>query len=493
MNQDFSALVAKLEACQLDVPGSADPFSRRLARENGWTGAYARRVVREYTRFLALAVSGSQLVTPSEQVDQAWHMHVLYTARYREFCRDVLGRRLDHQPSDGGGHEQARYVQAYEQTLSAYQQLFGEAPPADIWPSSAQRFGTDLCVRRVNTAENWVLPKPRLSRLLEARYPAKQARVPLLFGALAAIGCSGDIGLSSTVSGPEFLHGFFWLWLCALAAAFIARQVQKGTVSGAVPTLEAYPLAQLAGGAQRAVDSATTALVARGALFFDNVASTLRVDGPMPQAAHALERRVYDSIYVARELDVDTLRRRAPSLTEDLATELFGMGLVQRASVLPLFVALLAPLWGCVRMLSRVGTDRPIAFLFIGCLAAAALAIWLFRPRTQPTALGEAVLRDARLQHAALRAGATAEQLAVAGTLPIALGLFGLAAVPGASGFTAALQRRGDYPSSSNGSSGSNCGTDCGDSGGGDGGGGGDSGGGCGGGGCGGCGGGGGD
>lgn len=485
MNQDFSALVAKLEACELDVLGSADPFSQRLARENGWSGAYARRVVREYARFLALAVSSSHLVTPSEQVDQAWHLHVLYTARYREFCRDVLGRRLDHQPSDGGGQERARYVQAYEQTLSAYERLFGEAAPADIWPRSAQRFGTDLCVRRVNTAENWVLPKPRLSRLLATRYPAQRARMPLLFAALVAIGCSGDIGLSKTVSGPEFLHGFFWLWLGTLAAAFLARQLQKGTVSGALPTLEAYPLAQLAGGARLAVDSATTALVARGALFFDNVAGTLRVDGPLPPNAHALERQVYDWTYVARELDIDTLRRRAPSLTADLATELAGLGLVQRTPILPLILALLAPLWGCVRMLSRIGTDRPIAFLFIGCVATAALAIWLFRPRTQPTALGEAVLRDARLQHAALRAGATAQQLAVAGTLPIALGLFGLAAVPEASGFTAALQRRGGYPSSSSDSSSSSCGTDSGGGGcsGGDGGGGG----------CGGCGGGGGD
>ena len=74
------SLLARIEAFGLDVPGAPDPFSRRLARENGWPTAYAERVVREYRRFVVLAVSAGHAVTPSEQVDQAWHLHLLYSA-----------------------------------------------------------------------------------------------------------------------------------------------------------------------------------------------------------------------------------------------------------------------------------------------------------------------------------------------------------------------------------------------------------------------------
>lgn len=62
-------LLAKLEAMELEKPGIPLPFSTRLARENGWNPEFARKVIREYKRFIYLAVKAGHPVTPSKAVD----------------------------------------------------------------------------------------------------------------------------------------------------------------------------------------------------------------------------------------------------------------------------------------------------------------------------------------------------------------------------------------------------------------------------------------
>jgi hypothetical protein len=64
-------------------PGDAEQtFAARLARENGWRPAQAARVIEEYRRFCFLAVTAGHPVTPSDAVDQAWHLHLTYTRDY---------------------------------------------------------------------------------------------------------------------------------------------------------------------------------------------------------------------------------------------------------------------------------------------------------------------------------------------------------------------------------------------------------------------------
>jgi hypothetical protein len=44
-------LRARIQAFSPDEPGVVFPFSTRLAHENGWSRAFARRVMDEYRRF----------------------------------------------------------------------------------------------------------------------------------------------------------------------------------------------------------------------------------------------------------------------------------------------------------------------------------------------------------------------------------------------------------------------------------------------------------
>lgn len=147
----MNALYDRLMTLPIGPPGADLSFVGRLARENGWTEVQARSVVREYRRFLYLAATAEEMVTPSDAVDQAWHLHLVYTRSYWDgLCRDVLGFPLHHEPTAGGPAERARFVAAYEATLARYRAVFGEEPPAAVWPTAAVRFGRDLAWYRVN-------------------------------------------------------------------------------------------------------------------------------------------------------------------------------------------------------------------------------------------------------------------------------------------------------------------------------------------------------
>jgi len=476
MNHDSISLIARIEACELDEHGAADPFSQRLARENAWSELYARLVIREYKRFLALAVIAPHVVTPSEQVDQAWHLHLLYSARYRAFCRQVLGRRLDHGPSSGGQVELEHFTRAYEQTLASYQALFGEAAPEEIWPPVAERFRPGRLARRVDDAEYWVLPKPGFWRWLETRRLLRKLTWPKLACAALA-GLAAALGLSSHISGREFLAGYIVVWFLSLIAAYVAKLLARPDAGpeNAIPQLEPYDLLQLARGSESAVDGALTALIAERTLAFDEQTTELRVTGTLIDDAADLERRVFREVQESSHPSAAALRAKAPQLTREMGARLEALGLLTSGKErLPFWLALSAPALGLVRIVSRLGTDKPVAGLVVLCVLGVLVAR-LFAAKVERTPRGNAALDKARLEHRE----ASASELAQAGLIPLSIALFGVAALglPEASGWTSWLTRTRTTASID--SSGSGC----------DSGGGGDgcSGGGCGGG-CGGCG-----
>ena len=43
----------------------------------------AMRWIGEYKKFITLAYFSNKMITPSEEVDQVWHMHMTYTKHYR--------------------------------------------------------------------------------------------------------------------------------------------------------------------------------------------------------------------------------------------------------------------------------------------------------------------------------------------------------------------------------------------------------------------------
>lgn len=148
-----SDLWQQISAVDLDLEESTLPFSARLARDNAWTTEFSLRVIEEYRRFAYLIARNDCELTPSDEVDQAWHLHLCYTRHYWNEWQTALGKPLHHGPTKGGHDEGNRFIKNYEKTLALYEDEFGHAPPADIWPSSQERFRDPGRYKRLDTSK----------------------------------------------------------------------------------------------------------------------------------------------------------------------------------------------------------------------------------------------------------------------------------------------------------------------------------------------------
>src|SRR5262245_53945196 len=159
-----SDLWRRIQEFAIDDPDDVFPFSARLARENGWLAVTAEEAIEEYRKFIYLLCVTDTPLTPSEVVDQVWHLHLVYTRSYwTAFCGDVLGRPLHHEPTRGGEAQAALFKDQYALTLARYGAEFDYRPPADFWP--IEPFGALPSQRWVDRRTHWIVPK-RVGRRL---------------------------------------------------------------------------------------------------------------------------------------------------------------------------------------------------------------------------------------------------------------------------------------------------------------------------------------
>lgn len=200
----------KLASMQIEPDGARLTFVARLARENGWSLRFARAVMEEYRRFLYLAATGDRVTTPSDAVDQAWHLHLAYTRHYwGELCENILGKPLHHGPTAGGDAQDTHFRNVYEETLSRYRAVFGGEPPMAIWPDSDTRFGGRF--RRVDMASHWMIPRA--------------------FGKLALAG-GGAMMLAACVQ----IGGFPFDLTTTIAIVVVAFLIIRGIIRGGKPS-----------------------------------------------------------------------------------------------------------------------------------------------------------------------------------------------------------------------------------------------------------------
>jgi hypothetical protein len=167
MNAEERRLWLKIENFQFDKPGTIFTFTRRLANENGWNFQFAERVVQEYKKFLFMCCISKNPVTPSDAVDQAWHLHLTYTKSYWiDLCENTLQKKIHHNPTQGGKAEGVKFDDWYTRTKQFYFDNFRQIPPSDIWLPNDTRF-SDIDFARVNKSSNWVIPKPSFKKLFQ--------------------------------------------------------------------------------------------------------------------------------------------------------------------------------------------------------------------------------------------------------------------------------------------------------------------------------------
>ena len=155
----------KISNFRLDDPDASFTFSARLARENGWTKEYTNSVIEEYLKFIFLCCVSKSSVTPSDPVDQVWHLHLTYTKSYWiDFCKNTLQREIHHNPTKGGKSERKKFNNNYTELHTIYKEMFGNNLPQDIWQDNKTRF-TKINFRRVSMDNYWVVKKPSLFTL----------------------------------------------------------------------------------------------------------------------------------------------------------------------------------------------------------------------------------------------------------------------------------------------------------------------------------------
>ncbi|HSJ78757.1 MAG TPA: hypothetical protein VK913_08490 [Erythrobacter sp.] len=160
MRAEDDPLWHRITAHVIGPPEASLPFVVRLARENRWGLSHAEAVIGEYKRFCYLAVTAGHEVTPSDAVDQVWHLHLSYSRDYwQSFCPDVLHADLHHGPTKGGKAERSRFYNQYAATLAAYEAAFGTSPPEAIWPDAHKRFAVAPLGVRVNLSDGIFLPR----------------------------------------------------------------------------------------------------------------------------------------------------------------------------------------------------------------------------------------------------------------------------------------------------------------------------------------------
>ena len=502
MNPERLELWRKLDSFDLDGD-AAFSFSKRLARDNGWTHPFALRVAKEYKKFLFLAATAGHPVTPSDEVDQAWHLHLVYTRSYwDELCGEILGFPLHHGPTRGGAQEGEKFGDWYARTLRSYQQAFGEEPPREVWPESRVRFGQANGFRRVNLHRVWVVRKPFGGAFTPSNATRKRALPKLApaLGLLFLAGCAEAQSVGPNVfnwHGEAFLT-FFWT-LCAVALAFaLWRKEQARLPLDALfppDPLDAYEVARLRDGKNLAADVALATLWEKGALEV-TTSGKLRATGRALAPLHPFEGAVVgriDGPSSGSQTSIQSVRRELEAQTAPIDEKLRTLGLLcsretqKHADDWPLGITLGLLGIGIIKIIVGLSRERPVGFLVVSCGLLAGVFLYSLNNPARRSKRGDLLLEHLsrtrgperptsfRLSPAPGSSAQNADARRAGDFDSLALGF----ALAGMAAFPAEMQRA-MRPPSSGGDGGSGCSSSGGDGGGG----------GCGGGGCGGCGGG---
>ncbi|TWT30966.1 hypothetical protein KOR34_43390 [Posidoniimonas corsicana] len=429
----------RLERFQFDDPASAFTFTQRLARENHWTVGHANAVVDEYRRFLFLAMTAGHEVTPSEAVDQAWHLHLTYTRSYwDELCGEVLGCPLHHGPTKGGAADAARFREQYDQTLAGYRRAFGVAPPTDTWPSADVRFARRGGIVSVDKRRAWVVPKP-----WAALRPIQLPR-----GARLAFGVAPVMLLAMTnpfdLNGPEFLTLYgAALAMTVVVAALLRWLLRPGEHANSEP-LDPYQAACLSDGVDGAVRAATASLLRDGSIRLAPATGGATKDmrfsvgkGTQPDADE-LEQRIVAACGENNGARYGELLERGKPAAEKVQHRLEAWGLlvpsqgVHSCRWAPALLMAGLFLFGCVKVYVGLQRDKPIGFLVALLFLTFFITIW-FVSKPHRTVAGTQMLRALKrerrelrkkknLKHSPDEALATAWAVALFGVAPCAYG-----------------------------------------------------------------------
>jgi uncharacterized protein (TIGR04222 family) len=469
MNFQQIELYKRIQAFALDRPDSQLSFSQRLAKDNGWSLGYTQRAIEEYKKFIFLAVAAGHPVTPSDQIDQVWHLHLTYTRLYwQEFCPKILQTTLHHEPTRGGSSEQLKFGSWYSKTLESYEQFFGHIPPIDIWPKPKDRFGRDLHFIRINSQQSWVLSKPNLTIFLKPQLRKIGIFTFLVFLSLMITSCQiiSQIPNPINFTGSEFLTFYIFLVVMGIALAAWLR-FSLCLVSGNInqqPDLNTYEIAFLAGGNHRLIMAAITSLVKQGYVEVLKEGK-LVVTGKIDAIADPVEKAVAQDI-LGTDGAIKQVFQNSTGMKDSIRSRLEQLGLFPsdaqalKAQIYPSLIVVILLGIGLYKMAVGISRDKPVGLLLICIFGLLVLAARFFvKPQRQRSRYGEIIFNDLtnRLQHLKTANSSDSE-------LVLAVALFGATVLMGDTALADLYQMLTPTAVASSGGDGGSGGSDGGDS-----------------------------
>lgn len=380
-------------------------------------------MVEEYRRFLVLTQVAGQAVSPSPDVDEAWHLHLTRTVRYEAFCADNFGRFLHHEPARAG--EGARHKDMYGETLARYREAFGSEPPSAIWPRSARA----AAASRPADA-HWTVP--------ELLRPGRRLAIVGVLGAVAAGLFARNVGVLDALQEiPPFTFLLAALFVTVALGWLGFRQDAPATRLAARDRLDPYEAAWLSGGEERMAMTAIVALTDRGLLRAPGKGGE-RAPRPVIPVNLTVEPRFVhpaEAVVMAAQAEggvrfgIACLNMRP--LADQFERRLVAAGLARDTDALPLprarallGMALLLAV-EVERIVHALGTPHRIGFLVLLTLGDAPLVLLLARRPRRANPRSEVALRSLRLAAGQSRktpavGQALAFGVAVAGTAALA-------------------------------------------------------------------------
>jgi uncharacterized protein (TIGR04222 family) len=388
-------------------------FARRLAREQGWSLGVARAAIEEYRRFCFLAVAAGHPVTPSADVDEVWHLHLVHSRDYwQHFCPQVLGCDLHHGPTGGSRQDYARYREQYGATLRAYEHFFG-APPERWWPARNTRFSGVGRFRRIDTARHWIIGKPRL--------PGVPQRIALALGlgllTLPMLAAALPDNPLDWPAGP-FLALFASLSVASIVVTCIVRWRSRETASPVLmPEPSVWELAYLAGGPDRVADAAVTDLLAKQVVAWDASSGRLQptgvnaeLDAPSSETLRCLKADSRLKVAFTR------IRRAQAPLREALVRR--RLWLDQASARRVAWMSALAPLavfsFGAARIYLAIARERPYLCLLVMTTVIGLIGLAYAVSTPGRTRAGDRYLAQAKQRHSVTRRAPQNDELALA-------------------------------------------------------------------------------
>ena len=387
-------LLARIEAHGFNAADDPLGFESRLADDNGWTLGYALAVTEEYRRFLVLTQVAGQAVSPSPDVDEAWHLHLTRTAHYTAFCNSLLGKFLHHEPARAGEGE--RHRDMYRETLAAYRRAFGFGAPSVLWPQPGRPVAP-----QVRADAGWPVPD---SLRRGHRLAVACVLLPVVAGSMLLR--LGWLDPLQSIGPVAFLAAAL---LCLVVLGWRGlRDGMPAPSATARDRLEPYEAAWFAGGAERMAMTAIVALTERGVLRAPGKPTDGGARPPMP-VDRTIEARCVHPAEAAclRAATDEGLRypaacRAMLPLADEVEHRLVVAGVAGDRGTLPLHRA--RALLGLVvlltveseRILHAFAAGHRAGFLVLLTLAGAGLAVALARRAPRANARAERVLRPLR-------------------------------------------------------------------------------------------------